>query len=40
LKQCADADLVDTTHLHIDEAVAAVMDSVRRRLPFINPPVI
>lgn len=40
LKQCADADLVDTTHLNIDEAVAAVMDSVRRRLPFLNPPVI
>jgi 3-phosphoshikimate 1-carboxyvinyltransferase len=36
LKQCADADLVDTTALAIDEAVAAVMDSVRRGLPFIN----
>jgi 3-phosphoshikimate 1-carboxyvinyltransferase len=36
LKQCADADLVDTTALNIDEAVAAVMDSVRRGLPVIN----
>jgi len=36
LKQCADADLVDTTRLNIDEAVAAVMDSVRRGLPMIN----
>jgi 3-phosphoshikimate 1-carboxyvinyltransferase len=36
LKQCADADLVDTTALTIDEAVAAVMDSVHRRLPFFN----
>jgi 3-phosphoshikimate 1-carboxyvinyltransferase len=33
LKQCADAELVDTTALGIDEAVAAVMDIVRRRLP-------
>lgn len=40
LKRCADADLVDTTHLNIDEAVVAVMDCVRRRLPFLNPPVI
>jgi cytidylate kinase len=36
LKQCVDADLVDTTRLNIDEAVAAVMDSVRRRLPLFN----
>jgi cytidylate kinase len=36
LKQCADADLVDTTALNIDEAVAAVMGSIHRRLPFIN----
>ncbi|WP_126445313.1 bifunctional 3-phosphoshikimate 1-carboxyvinyltransferase/cytidylate kinase [Sulfuricystis multivorans] len=40
LKQLPDADLVDTTSLNIDQAVAAVMDSVRRRLPFINPPVV
>jgi 3-phosphoshikimate 1-carboxyvinyltransferase len=30
LKQCDDADLVDTTALNIEEAVAAVMDSVRK----------
>ena len=36
LKQCDDADLVDTTALNIEQAVATVMDSVRRRLPFIN----
>ncbi len=36
LKQCPDADLVDTTALNIEEAVAAVMDSVRRRMSFIN----
>ncbi|MDX9993711.1 MAG: bifunctional 3-phosphoshikimate 1-carboxyvinyltransferase/cytidylate kinase [Rhodocyclaceae bacterium] len=36
LKQCPDADLVDTTALNIEEAVAAVMDSVRRRLPVFN----
>jgi 3-phosphoshikimate 1-carboxyvinyltransferase len=36
LKQCADADRVDTTALNIDEAVAAVMDSIRRRLSFVN----
>jgi 3-phosphoshikimate 1-carboxyvinyltransferase len=36
LKQCPDADLVDTTALNIEEAVAAVMDSVRRRLPIFN----
>lgn len=39
LKQCDDADLVDTTRLNIDEAVAAVMDSVHRKLPFFNQPV-
>jgi cytidylate kinase len=33
LKQCADAELVDTTTMGIDEAVAAVLDIVRRRLP-------
>jgi 3-phosphoshikimate 1-carboxyvinyltransferase len=33
LKQCADAALVDTTPMGIDEAVAAVLDIVRRRLP-------
>lgn len=32
LKQCNDADLVDTTRLTIDEAVAAVRDSVRKSL--------
>lgn len=36
LKRCDDADLVDTTALNIEEAVAAVMDSVRRKLPFCN----
>ena len=36
LRQCEDADRVDTTSLGVDEAVAAVMDIVRRRLPFIN----
>ncbi|MDO8958310.1 MAG: bifunctional 3-phosphoshikimate 1-carboxyvinyltransferase/cytidylate kinase [Rhodocyclaceae bacterium] len=36
LRRCDDADLVDTTELNIDEAVAAVMESVRRRLPFFN----
>ncbi len=36
LKQCDDADLVDTTALTIDEAVATVMDSVHRKLPFSN----
>ena len=30
LKQCADAELVDTTPMGIDEAVAAVLDIVRR----------
>jgi 3-phosphoshikimate 1-carboxyvinyltransferase len=33
LRQCEDAELVDTTPLGIEEAVAAVMDIVRRRLP-------
>jgi 3-phosphoshikimate 1-carboxyvinyltransferase len=33
LKQCADADLVDTTPMGIDEAVAAVLGVVRRTLP-------
>jgi 3-phosphoshikimate 1-carboxyvinyltransferase len=33
LKQEEDAELVDTTPLGIDEAVAAVLDSVRRKLP-------
>jgi len=36
LKQCADADRVDTTTLGIGEVVAAVMDSIHRKLPFIN----
>ncbi|MDP2196543.1 MAG: bifunctional 3-phosphoshikimate 1-carboxyvinyltransferase/cytidylate kinase [Rhodocyclaceae bacterium] len=36
LRRCDDADLVDTTELNIDEAVAAVMESVRPRLPFLN----
>jgi 3-phosphoshikimate 1-carboxyvinyltransferase len=36
LKQCDDADLVDTTPMGIEEAVAAVMDSVHRKLPFYN----
>ncbi|MHB1358080.1 MAG: bifunctional 3-phosphoshikimate 1-carboxyvinyltransferase/cytidylate kinase [Rhodocyclaceae bacterium] len=36
LRRCDDAALVDTTELNIDEAVAAVMESVRRRLPFLN----
>jgi len=36
LKQCDDAELVDTTPLGIEEAVAAVMDSVHRKLPFFN----
>jgi 3-phosphoshikimate 1-carboxyvinyltransferase len=33
LKQCVDAELVDTTPMGIDEAVAAVLDMVRRKLP-------
>lgn len=36
LKHYPDADLVDTTALTIDQAVAAVLDSIQRRLPFIN----
>ncbi len=36
LKQYDDAALVDTTSMGIDEAVAAVMDSVHRKLPFFN----
>jgi 3-phosphoshikimate 1-carboxyvinyltransferase len=33
LKQCEDAELVDTTPMGIDEAVTAVLDIVRRQLP-------
>ncbi|MBU1235874.1 MAG: bifunctional 3-phosphoshikimate 1-carboxyvinyltransferase/cytidylate kinase [Gammaproteobacteria bacterium] len=33
LRQCVDAELVDTTNMGIDEAVAAVLDQVRRKLP-------
>jgi 3-phosphoshikimate 1-carboxyvinyltransferase len=33
LKQCVDAELVDTTPMGIDEAVAAVLEQVRRKLP-------
>ncbi|MDP1654124.1 MAG: bifunctional 3-phosphoshikimate 1-carboxyvinyltransferase/cytidylate kinase [Rhodocyclaceae bacterium] len=36
LKQYDDAALVDTTSMGIDEAVAAVMDSVHHKLPFFN----
>lgn len=36
LKQYADAALVDTSPMGIDEAVAAAMEIVRRRLPVIN----
>lgn len=36
LKHYPDADLVDTTALTIDQAVAAVLDSVHRKLPFFN----
>jgi len=36
LKHYPDASLVDTTALNIDEAVAAVMDSVHYRLPIFN----
>ena len=36
LKQCDDADLVDTTTLNIEQAVATVMGSVHRKLPIIN----
>ena len=31
LKQCDDADLVDTTQMDIDAAVAAVMNIVKRQ---------
>jgi 3-phosphoshikimate 1-carboxyvinyltransferase len=34
LKQCDDAELVDTTPLGIEQAVAAVMEIVRRKRPF------
>lgn len=37
LKRCDDAELVDTTALGIEEAVAAVMAIVQRRLPYLNP---
>jgi 3-phosphoshikimate 1-carboxyvinyltransferase len=33
LKQCADAELVDTTSMGIGEAVAAVLEQVKRKLP-------
>ncbi|MHB1427286.1 MAG: bifunctional 3-phosphoshikimate 1-carboxyvinyltransferase/cytidylate kinase [Rhodocyclaceae bacterium] len=36
LKHYPDADLVDTTALTIEQAVAAVLDSVHRKLPFFN----
>ena len=36
LKQCDDADLVDTTVLNIEQAVAIVMKSVQRKLPIFN----
>jgi len=36
LKHYPDADLVDTTRLNIEQAVAAVLDSVHRKLPIIN----
>ncbi|MDP2751432.1 MAG: (d)CMP kinase, partial [Rhodocyclaceae bacterium] len=36
LKQETDAQLVDTTQMGIEEAVATVMDIVRRKLPFVN----
>ena len=36
LKQCDDAELVDTTPLGIEEAVAAVMAMIHRKLPFFN----
>jgi 3-phosphoshikimate 1-carboxyvinyltransferase len=36
LKHYPDADLVDTTVLTIEQAVAAVLDSVHRKLPFFN----
>ena len=40
LKQSDDADLVDTTALTIDQAVAAVMESAHCRLPFLQPTVL
>lgn len=40
LKHYPDADLVDTTALTIDQAVAAALDSVRNRLPLFNQPVV
>ncbi|MDR2001117.1 MAG: bifunctional 3-phosphoshikimate 1-carboxyvinyltransferase/cytidylate kinase [Zoogloeaceae bacterium] len=33
LRQCADAELLDTSAMSIDQAVAAVIDLVRRKLP-------
>jgi len=36
LKHYPDADRVDTTALTIEQAVAAVLDSVHRKLPFFN----
>ncbi len=36
LKKCDDAGLVDTTPMGIEEAVAAVMEMVHRKLPFFN----
>jgi 3-phosphoshikimate 1-carboxyvinyltransferase len=38
LKKCDDAGLVDTTPMGIEEAVAAVMEMVHRKLPFITNP--
>jgi 3-phosphoshikimate 1-carboxyvinyltransferase len=35
LKQCADAERVDTTRMDIDEAVAAVLEIVRRKMPLL-----
>jgi 3-phosphoshikimate 1-carboxyvinyltransferase len=36
LKQCDDAELVDSSSKGIDEVVAAVMNEVHHKLPFIN----
>jgi 3-phosphoshikimate 1-carboxyvinyltransferase len=36
LQQCADAELVDTTLLDIDEAVAAVLAIAQRGLPAVK----
>ncbi len=36
LRQCEDAERVDTTSLGIEEAVAAVLEIIGQRLPFIN----